>query len=224
MEILGDMLKLDTVGGIMTNLDKSFTKISGLASSICLWVCVVSKPTVLHPAARPLRTPEGASSNTMALNRTTKQSTDVHNRSPRWHSHLAGSTPHFPAARRYGSGLNDVLNERHKSRSSHVLRFTPFDVLGNNKNIGLRQASGFQGSLRVFTGSRGADSPNGRRRGGSMQKLQSVGICIGISITRHTYLVDDLFHPWEHLNSSTTVLLGWGDNSLFEASRLFLEL
>jgi len=58
------MSELHTTGEVTTNLDKSFAKISGPASSICLRLCVVSKPTTLQPAARPLRTPEGASSNT----------------------------------------------------------------------------------------------------------------------------------------------------------------
>lgn len=37
---------------------------SGSAASTCSLLWVVSNPTVLHPAARPLRIPLGASSNT----------------------------------------------------------------------------------------------------------------------------------------------------------------
>jgi len=140
-----------------------------------------------------------------------------------WHLHLAESTPHFLAARRYGSGLIDTLNGRYsKSESNRILRFTLFDVLCNNKNIGLGKTSGIQGSLRVFTGSRGADSPPWRRRSRNLRKLHSVKI--GKSITQQTYFADDPFYAWEYLNSATTVLLGWSNNSLFKASRLFLEL
>lgn len=66
-------------------LDKSLTMKSGDAASTCSLVWDVINPSVFAPAALPLRMPAGASS-------TTRQ--------------RAGSTPHFSAPTRYGSGLD----------------------------------------------------------------------------------------------------------------------